>query len=80
MWFDAAPPPLASRNPDGCVYLGSFSKVLAAGLRLVPGEAFFAGEAGSRCMRLSFVTASVQQIDAGIAALAAIIREQLAQG
>jgi len=35
LWFDAPPPaPLTSRNPDGCVYLGSFSKVLAPGLRL----------------------------------------------
>jgi 2-aminoadipate transaminase len=35
LWFDAPPPlPLAARNPDGCVYLGSFSKVLAPGLRL----------------------------------------------
>ncbi|MES2944228.1 MAG: PLP-dependent aminotransferase family protein [Pseudomonadota bacterium] len=35
LWFDEAPPPtLTSRNPDGCVYLGSFSKVLAPGLRL----------------------------------------------
>jgi len=35
LWFDQAPPlPLAARNPDGCVYLGSFSKVLAPGLRL----------------------------------------------
>ena len=35
LWFDTPPPlPLAARNPDGCVYLGSFSKVLAPGLRL----------------------------------------------
>jgi 2-aminoadipate transaminase len=35
LWFDAHPPlPLTARNPDGCVYLGSFSKVLAPGLRL----------------------------------------------
>ena len=35
LWFDAPPPlPLAARNPEGCVYLGSFSKVLAPGLRL----------------------------------------------
>ncbi len=35
LWFDSAPPPsLTSRNPDGCVYLGSFSKILAPGLRL----------------------------------------------
>jgi 2-aminoadipate transaminase len=26
--------PLTARNPDGCIYLGSFSKVLAPGLRL----------------------------------------------
>jgi 2-aminoadipate transaminase len=35
LWFDQPPPPpLAARNPDGAIYLGSFSKVLAPGLRL----------------------------------------------
>ncbi len=35
LWFDQPPPPpLSARNPDGCIYLGSFSKVLAPGLRL----------------------------------------------
>lgn len=35
LWFDAEPPPpLASQWPEGTVYLGSFSKVLAPGLRL----------------------------------------------
>ncbi len=35
LWFDSAPPlPLSARNPDGCIYLGSFSKVLAPGLRM----------------------------------------------
>ena len=35
LWFDAEPPaPLASRWAEGTVYLGSFSKVLAPGLRL----------------------------------------------
>ena len=35
LWFDSAPPPpLSARNPEGCIYLGSFSKVLAPGLRL----------------------------------------------
>lgn len=35
LWFDAAPPaPLASHWTEGTVYLGSFSKVLAPGLRL----------------------------------------------
>ena len=35
LWFDTPPPlPLTARNPDGCLYMGSFSKVLAPGLRL----------------------------------------------
>lgn len=35
LWFDAPPPaPLAARHPEGTIYLGSFSKVLAPGLRL----------------------------------------------
>ena len=35
LWFDQAPPaPLTARNPDGGIYLGSFSKVLAPGLRM----------------------------------------------
>jgi 2-aminoadipate transaminase len=35
LWFDAPPPrPLAARHPQGTLYLGSFSKVLAPGLRL----------------------------------------------
>jgi 2-aminoadipate transaminase len=35
LWYDAPPPPsLASRWGEGTVYLGSFSKVLAPGLRL----------------------------------------------
>jgi 2-aminoadipate transaminase len=35
LWFDAPPPaPLAARYPEATIYLGSFSKVLAPGLRL----------------------------------------------
>ncbi len=35
LWFDAPPPaPLTARNPEGCIYMGSFSKILAPGLRL----------------------------------------------
>jgi 2-aminoadipate transaminase len=182
LWFDTPPPPpLSARNPDGCLYLGSFSKVLAPGLRLgflvapkalypkllqakqaadlhspgfnqrmvaevmkdgfldrhvptiralyksqrdamlaalqrempegtswntpdggmflwvrlpagmnavellpkavdknvafVPGAAFYANNADERTLRLSFVTASVEQINTGVAALAAAIRE-----
>ncbi|GAA3996590.1 PLP-dependent aminotransferase family protein [Comamonas faecalis] len=184
LWFDQPPPaPLTARNPECCIYLGSFSKVLAPGLRLgylvapkvvypkllqakqaadlhtpsfnqrvvaevlkggfldrhvptiralyrrqrdamlaaleremagldvtwnrpaggmflwlrlpagidatrllphavernvafVPGAAFYAGTGDARTLRLSFVTATPAQIDAGIAALAAAIRKQ----
>ncbi len=35
LWFDTPPPaPLSARHPGNCIYLGSFSKVLAPGLRL----------------------------------------------
>ena len=35
LWFDTPPPaPLTARHPAGGIYLGSFSKVLAPGLRL----------------------------------------------
>ena len=35
LWYDAPPPaPLAARAADAAIYLGSFSKVLAPGLRL----------------------------------------------
>ncbi len=35
LWFDTPPPlPLTARNPDACIYMGSFSKTLAPGLRL----------------------------------------------
>ena len=35
LWYDAPPPaPLLARWPEGVLYLGSFSKILAPGLRL----------------------------------------------
>ena len=35
LWYDRAPPlPLAARAPRNCIYLGTFSKVLAPGMRL----------------------------------------------
>ena len=36
LWFGDTPPPpaLSAHHPEGCLYLGSFSKILAPGLRL----------------------------------------------
>ena len=41
----------------------------------MPGAPFYGADADLRTLRLSFVTASVEQIDTGMAALAAAIRE-----
>ncbi|XXU76707.1 hypothetical protein WMF41_05305 [Sorangium sp. So ce1151] len=49
------------------------------GIVFVPGAAFDADAADVCTLRLSFVTASVEQIDAGITVLAAILRENLAR-
>jgi 2-aminoadipate transaminase len=43
----------------------------------VPGSAFYAQNANASTLRLSFVTATVDQINQGMAALAAAIRESL---
>ena len=35
LWYEEQPPlPLAARNPEGVIYMGSFSKILAPGLRV----------------------------------------------
>lgn len=35
LWYEGEPPlPLAARNPEGVIYMGSFSKILAPGLRV----------------------------------------------
>jgi 2-aminoadipate transaminase len=43
----------------------------------VPGAAFYSGAAQEHTLRLSFVTASVEQINVGIAALAQVFKEAL---
>jgi 2-aminoadipate transaminase len=43
----------------------------------VPGSAFYAEGADESTLRLSFVTATVDQINTGMSALAAAIRESL---
>ena len=51
-------------------------RAVARGVAFVPGAPFFAANARADTLRLSFVTAPPAQIEQGIAALAAALREQ----
>ncbi|HEY3050074.1 MAG TPA: PLP-dependent aminotransferase family protein [Polaromonas sp.] len=66
------------RLPAGMSAIELLPKAVDKGVAFVPGAAFYAEGADPRTMRLSFVTASVEQIHIGIAALGEAIREQLA--
>ena len=66
---------LWARLPEGMSAVTLLPKAVDKGVAFVPGAAFYADNADPRTLRLSFVTASVEQIDTGIAALAAAIRE-----
>ena len=59
---------------DGNVYA---KRAIEQGVAFVPGSAFYAQNANASTLRLSFVTATVDQINQGMAALAAAIRESL---
>jgi 2-aminoadipate transaminase len=66
------------RMPAGIDTVALLPKAVERGVAFVPGAPFYAGESDSRTMRLSFVTASVEDIEKAIAALAETVREQLA--
>ena len=68
---------LWARLPQGASAIDLLPKAVEKGVAFVPGAPFYAARPDPRTLRLSFVTASVQQIDTGIAALAAAVREQL---
>jgi 2-aminoadipate transaminase len=65
------------RLPRGVNAIELLPKAVARGVAFVPGAPFYAGHPDLRCLRLSFVTASARQIDTGIAALAAAIRDEV---
>ena len=69
---------LWARLPEGIDTVPLLAKAVARGVAFVPGAPFYVGEGDPRALRLSFVTATVDQIDTAIAALAATVREQLA--
>lgn len=50
-------------------------KAVARGMAFVPGSAFFAEGEGESCLRLSFVTATPEQIELGVRMLADTLKE-----
>jgi 2-aminoadipate transaminase len=71
---------LWARLPSGMDAVQLLPRAVDKGVAFVPGAAFYAGVADTRTLRLSFVTASVPEIDTGVAALARAIREQSGKG
>ena len=63
--------------PQGLKAIPLLDKAVEKGVAFVPGSAFYAGDANESTLRLSFVTATVDQINTGMKALAAAIRESL---
>jgi 2-aminoadipate transaminase len=65
------------RMPEGIDTVALLPKAVERGVAFVPGAPFYADAGDSRTMRLSYVTASVDEINTGVAALAMAVREQL---
>ena len=63
--------------PKGLKAIPLLAKAVEKGVAFVPGSAFYAEGADESTLRLSFVTATVDQINTGMSALAAAIRESL---
>jgi 2-aminoadipate transaminase len=68
---------LWARLPAGLDATALLPHAVERNVAFVPGAAFYADGAQASTMRLSFVTASVEQIDTGIAALAQTIRDAI---
>ena len=66
------------RLPEGLNAVALLPKAVDKGVAFVPGAAFYADQGDPRTLRLSFVTASAEQINLGVAALALTVREALA--
>lgn len=65
--------------PKGMNAQDLLPEAVERGMAFVPGAPFYADEAEHNTLRLSYVTVSPEQINKGIAALAAAIRAQLAK-
>ena len=67
------------RLPPGLNSAALLPQAVAKGVAYVPGIPFYGGTPDTRTLRLSFVTATAEEIDRGIAALAQTVREAVAQ-
>ena len=70
---------LWARLPEGMNAIDLLPEAVERNVAFVPGAAFYAEAPDTRTLRLSFVTASPAQIDAGIKALADTVRARLAR-
>jgi 2-aminoadipate transaminase len=68
---------LWARLPEGLNAVALLPKAVDKNVAFVPGSPFYADNADPRTLRLSFVTASVEQINIGIKALADTIKEAM---
>jgi 2-aminoadipate transaminase len=68
---------LWARLPAGMSAVELLPKAVDKNVAFVPGSPFYADNADPRTLRLSFVTASVAQINIGIKALADTIKEAM---
>ena len=65
------------RLPAGLDAQALLPAAVDAGMAFVPGAPFFAGQPDPRTLRLSFVTSTPEQIDAGMAALGRVVRQAI---
>ncbi|MBN8557981.1 MAG: PLP-dependent aminotransferase family protein [Proteobacteria bacterium] len=65
------------RLPEGLDAQALLPTAVEAGMAFVPGAPFFAGQPDPRTLRLSFVTSTPEQIDAGMAALGRVVRQAI---
>ena len=66
--------------PTGVDATALLPQAVAAGMAYVPGAPFFADDSHANTLRLSFVTVPPAQIEAGVAALAGVLKAALVGG
>jgi 2-aminoadipate transaminase len=63
--------------PQGMNAVDLLSKAVERNVAFVPGAAFYSDAAQNNTLRLSFVTASAEQINEGVAALAQVLKANM---